>query len=273
MKVTASPFDNSFVYSCVSKEQWGHEQFIPEHVLAFQISGETSIYNQQGTFVLKKNRILLARRNQFAKTQKLPGSDPEYKAVSIILKTEDLRKFAALNNIVCDKGYNGKSNIVLKPDTFLKSYFQSLIPYLEKPDSSNERMIFSKVSEAIELLLNIYPECKKFLFDFSEPHKIDLKNFMLNHYRYNAPIENFARLTGRSLAAFKRDFTEIFQISPAKWLKEKRLEEAHQLIHQENKKPSEIYLELGFENLSHFYTSFKSKYGMTPTESLITKNK
>lgn len=264
-----TPFLNSFVYSCVSKEQWGHEQFIPEHVLAFQISGETHLFHQQGTFVLKKNRLLLARRNQFAKSQKLPASDAEYKAVSIILKSEDLKKFAALNNIACDKGYSGKNNILLKPDAFLTSYFQSLIPYLEEPENSSERMAFNKVSEAIELLLNIYPESKKLLFDFNEPHKIDLKNFMLNNYHYNAPIENFARLTGRSLASFKRDFTEVFSISPAKWLKEKRLEEAYQLIHKESKKPADIYLELGFENLSHFYTSFKNKYGVTPTESLI----
>ena len=94
---------------------------------------------------------------------------------------------------------------------------------------------------------------------------------MLDNYHYNAPIENFAKLTGRSLASFKRDFAETFNTPPARWLKEKRLEEAYQLIHQENKKPADIYLELGFENLSHFYTSFKTKYGVTPTESLIIK--
>jgi AraC-like DNA-binding protein len=264
---------DSFVYSCSSTNQWGYEQFIPEHVLAFQLSGETHIYHQQGTFVLKKNRLLLARRNQFAKTLKVPASDTEYKAVSIILKTEDLRKFAALNKITCDKKYSGMNNVVLKPDAFLKSYFQSLVPYLEQPQNSNKKMAFSKITEAIELLLNMDPVFKHFLFDFSEPNKIDLEQFMLSHFRYNSPIENFAKLTGRSLAAFKRDFVNVFNISPGKWLKEKRLTEAYQLIHHHDRKPSDIYLDLGFENLSHFYTSFKNKYGVTPTESLLTKNK
>ncbi|WP_284464422.1 AraC family transcriptional regulator [Chryseobacterium sp.] len=263
--------DDSFVYSCTSKDQWGYEQFVSEHILAFQLSGETHIFHQQGTFVLKKSRVLLAHRNQFAKTLKVTASDTEYKAISIILKTEDLKKFATINNIVCDKKYSGKNNIVLKPDNFLKSYFQSLVPYLEQPEDGNKRMVFSKITEIVELLLNINPEFKSFLFDFNEPHKINLEKFMLDNYHYNAPIENFAKLTGRSLASFKRDFAETFNTPPARWLKEKRLEEAYQLIHQENKKPADIYLELGFENLSHFYTSFKTKYGVTPTESLIIK--
>jgi len=263
--------DNSFVYSCTSKDQWGYEQFVPEHILAFQLSGETHIFHQQGVFVLKKGRILLAHRNQFAKSLKIPATDNEYKAVSIILKTEDLKKFAAINNIVCDKKYSGKKNIVLKPDSYLKSYFQSLIPYLEHPEDGNGRMVFSKISEAIELLLNLNTELKNFFFDFSEPHKINLEDFMRDNYHYKAPLESFAKLTGRSIASFKRDFIKIFNISPAKWLKDMRLKEAYRLIHHENKRPPDIYLDLGFENLSHFYTAFKNKYGVTPTESLKIK--
>ncbi|KFF11029.1 AraC family transcriptional regulator [Chryseobacterium soli] len=268
MKIMTPEVDDFFVYSCSSEDQWGYEQFIPEHILAYQVSGETHIFHQQGTFVLKKNQLLLAHRNQFAKSLKMPASDNEYKAVSVILKSEDLKKFAAVNNIICDKPYSGKYNLVLKPDPYLKSYFQSLIPYLEQPDGSSKKMVFSKVTEAIELLLHIHPELQNFLFDFNEPHKINLKEFMLKNFQYNAPIENFAKLTGRSLAGFKRDFSKSFQVPPAKWLKEKRLEEAYYLIHQKNKKPSDIYLDLGFENLPHFYTSFKQKYGVTPTESL-----
>ncbi|MGG5210101.1 helix-turn-helix domain-containing protein [Chryseobacterium sp. MIQD13] len=269
---TVIPYiNNSFVYSCTSKEQWGYEQFVPEHTLAFQVSGETHIFHQQGNMVLKKNQVLLAHRNQFAKSLKIPAADKEYKAISIILKTEDLKKYAAIYNIEQNKKYTGRWNVVLKPDGFLKSYFQSLIPYLEQPHKGNVKMAFSKVIEAIELLQNIRPEFREFLFDFTEPYKIDIEEFMLKNFRFNSSVENFAKLTGRSLAGFKRDFIKTFNIPPAKWLKEKRLEEAYYLIHHKSEKQSDFYLNLGFENLSHFYTAFKQKYGVTPTESLIIK--
>lgn len=272
MKEVTPQTNDSFVYACSSEDKWGYEQFIPEHILAYQISGETHIFHQQGAFVLKKNQILLAHSNQFAKSLKTPAADKTYKAVSVIFRSEDLRRFATINNIPCDKQYAGRSNVVMKPDAFLKSYFQSLVPYLEQPRSSSKRMAFAKITEAIALLLHIRPNLLDFLFDFNELHKVNLEEFMLKNFHYNAPIENFARLTGRSLAGFKRDFVKIFNVPPAKWLKEKRLDQAHYLIHQKNKKPSDIYLEVGFENLSHFYTSFKQQYGVTPTESLTIKN-
>jgi AraC-like DNA-binding protein len=95
---------------------------------------------------------------------------------------------------------------------------------------------------------------------------------MLKNYHYNAPIEHFAKLSGRSLTSFKREFTDIFNTSPGTWLKEKRLSEAYFLIKKKSRRPKDIYLDLGFENLSHFYTSFKQKYGMTPAE-INQKNK
>ncbi len=88
---------------------------------------------------------------------------------------------------------------------------------------------------------------------------------MNRHYMYNVPAVQFARLTGRSLASFKRDFEKIFQTSPGQWLLQKRLEEAHYLIREKGRKPSDVYLDVGFENLSHFSRSFKQAFGVSPS--------
>ncbi|TCC87922.1 AraC family transcriptional regulator [Pedobacter frigiditerrae] len=261
--------EDSFVYSCTFDQQRGNEQFVPHHVLSFQISGETRIQHQNGLLILKENQILLTRKNQLVKTLKIPAKDKEYKVISVIITTTALQQYAEDNSIHESKNYTGEKNLLLKPDTLLKSYFQSLLPYVEQSQKISKKLAGIKTNESIELLQRQNPSLSTFLFDFSEPYKIDIEKYMLQNYHYNAPIENFAKLTGRSLAAFKRDFVKSFKVPPAKWLKEKRLEEAHYLIHQKNKKPSNIYLDLGFENLSHFYTSFKKKYGVTPAESLI----
>jgi AraC-like DNA-binding protein len=62
----------------------------------------------------------------------------------------------------------------------------------------------------------------------------------------------------------------LFETTPEKWLQHKRLEQAHYLITQKEQRPSEVYLEVGFENLSHFSYAFKKEFGLTPTE-LIAK--
>jgi AraC-like DNA-binding protein len=256
--------EDSFVYSCAFEHQRGFEQFVPHHVIAFQFSGETHIQHQNGVMVLKENQVLLARKNQLTKTVKIPAADREYKIISVILTDIALQQFASDSDILNTKKYEGENILFLKPGTLIKSYFQSLLPYIEKSKKISKKLAAIKTSEAVELVLSQKPSLKPFFFDFSNPHKIDLQKFMLQNFQYNVPIENFAKLTGRSLAGFKRDFDKVFQKSPRKWLQEKRLTEAHYLIHQKKRKPGDIYLDLGFENLSHFYTSFKQKFGVTP---------
>jgi AraC family transcriptional regulator, exoenzyme S synthesis regulatory protein ExsA len=55
-----------------------------------------------------------------------------------------------------------------------------------------------KTNEAIELLLRYDHNLKDLLFDFSQPHKIDLEAYMNQHYKYNVSLKQFAKLTGRS---------------------------------------------------------------------------
>ena len=94
---------------------------------------------------------------------------------------------------------------------------------------------------------------------------------MNKHFTYNIPLQQFAKLTGRSLSTFKRDFTKIFKAPPEKWLKKQRLQQAHFLIAQKKQRPSDVYWEVGFENLSHFSESFKEQFGYSPG-GLATKS-
>ncbi|WP_289058394.1 AraC family transcriptional regulator [uncultured Flavobacterium sp.] len=256
--------EDSFVYSCSFKDQRGYDQFVPHHVLAFQFSGETRVQYQNGKLVLRKNQLLLVQKNQLAKSLKFPAETEAYKSISVILSDDVLRQYAINNAIYESRPYTEEKIILLKPDALMKSYFQSLLSYIEESENISKKLAVIKTNEAIALLLHLSPSLKSFLFDFSEPHKIDLEKFMLQNYHYNVSIEEFAKLTGRSLASFKRDFSQVFKTSPRKWLQEKRLTQAYHLIQDKKQKPTEIYLELGFENLSHFYTSFKQKFGVTP---------
>jgi len=129
-----------------------------------------------------------------------------------------------------------------------------------------DEMGILKVKEGVKLLLLAVPGLRNFLFDFSEPFKIDLERFMLSNFHFNIPVERFAQLTGRSLAGFKRDFQKAFGLPPRQWLQDKRLTIAKYLIEIKHQKPSAIYLDLGFESLSHFSHSFKKKFGVAPTK-------
>jgi len=264
-------FGESFLYACSFDKAHTYEQFVPENLLAYQISGQTQIYHHKGEMVLKEGQILLARRNQFAKSIKIPAKNKAYQCISVLLTNARLQQFALDSDIFCNEKYHGNKNILLETNSMLKDYFLSVLPYVQPGKSVSKKLASIKVNEAIQLLLEMRPDLKSFLFDFSDPHKQNLEEFMLKNFHHNAPIKHFARLSGRSLTSFKRDFAETFKTSPGSWLKDKRLSEAYYLIKKKSQNPRDIYLELGFENLSHFYTAFKQKYGHTPAAIKLQK--
>jgi AraC-like DNA-binding protein len=252
-------------YATMRKEKVG---FLRHHTLVLQVSGHFTLETSAQKVSMGKGEMLLIGKNQLGTLTKMPASNEEnYETIVISLQEDLLRKIALEEQIEVRQKYTGPLNILIPTNDFLKGYFQSVIPYIRNPAESITTDIgILKVKEGVKLLLHAMPQLSSLLFDFSEPHKIDLEEFMLDNFHYNLPIEKFAGLTGRSLAGFKRDFQKTFGMAPRHWLLEKRLTEARNLIENKNKKPSAIYLDLGFESLSHFSHSFKKKFGKAPTE-------
>ena len=102
------------------------------------------------------------------------------------------------------------------------------------------------------------------LYSLYKGEKVDLSFLMNSYYLKPLTLNELARLSGRSLSAFKRDFQDEFNTSPALWLKNKRLDYADFLLRNSTKNVSEISTEIGYESVSHFIKTYKEKYGTTP---------
>ena len=258
---------HNILYAQGHHKMQNSEHYFPDHALGIMLSGESQYFSNDGTFVMKEGTICLMRRNELFKKLKKAGPNGEPPSlISIFLDQKTLRQYASENDVPKQRAYKGKAMIDLTGNVFLKGFFDSLLPYVDDLKKLTAKIAELKTCEAIELLLQAGDVYRKFLFDFQEPHKIDLEMYMNHNFKYNIPLSSFAKLAGRSLSTFKRDFTKIFETTPEKWLQQKRLEQAHYLISKREMRPSEIYLEVGFENLSHFSFAFKKTFGMTPTE-------
>jgi AraC family transcriptional regulator, exoenzyme S synthesis regulatory protein ExsA len=254
------------VYSCYHEVSRGGEQFIQDHVFSYHVSGTLLINDGNTEHRFQPGDFRFVRRNQLAKFLKQPPEGGLFKSVSIMIDQETLRKISIEQGYTAGKAHASPAIVKLTPHPLFKSFMESLLPYEELSPEENAALFALKVKEAVLLLLRNQPELKDILFDFSEPGKIDLEAFMLQHYQFNVGLHRFAYLTGRSLATFKRDFEKIFHTSPGNWLLQKRLQEAHYLIKEKGNKPSDVYLEVGFEDLSHFSYAFKNAYGVAPSK-------
>jgi AraC-like DNA-binding protein len=86
------------------------------------------------------------------------------------------------------------------------------------------------------------------------------------NYRHNLSLEAFAKLCGRSVSTFKREFHRHYGVSPGRWLLERRLECSARLLSTTSMSVTDIVFECGFEQPAHFSRAFKTKFGQTPSE-------
>jgi AraC-like DNA-binding protein len=251
------------LYSCYTEKSREGESFVPYHVFTHVISGTLRFRLGNEIINVEAGDSILLKRNQLVKGTKFPPAHGEFKSMSVFLDEAALRAFSEEYHTVAGKPYEGPSFISLKKDPMYDSYVESLWSYLKDP--SNEALTTLKVKEAILLLLQLDADTKNILFDFNNPAKIDLENYMNRNFTFNVDLKRFAYLTGRSLATFKRDFDKVFHTSPSRWLQQKRLQAAYQLIKEQGRRPSDVYLEVGFEDLSHFSFAFKKNFGVAPS--------
>ena len=120
------------------------------------------------------------------------------------------------------------------------------------------------LAEMEEFVTGIRPNRLEFSQGTSNKIGIDLEKVMSENYLYNLKVEEFAKLCGRSLSAFKRDFKKAFNTTPSKWIKVKRLAYAKTLLMESNLNINEICYDSGFVNTSHFIKSFKEQYKISP---------
>ena len=158
------------------------------------------------------------------------------------------------------------SGVIKLPRTAeIASLFASMTPYFDPEVKPHDDFMQLKLQEGLLALLHIDRRFAPTFFDFNEPWKIDILDFMNRNYMYEFTVEELAHYTGRSLATFKRDFKKVSDLTPEKWLIRKRLEVAYALMKEGGRKIADVYTEVGFKNQSHFSSAFKKLYGVAPS--------
>lgn len=88
--------------------------------------------------------------------------------------------------------------------------------------------------------------------------------FMLANFKEEIRIEQVASVAGMAPAAFCRYFRKRTRKTFVEYLNELRISHARNLLTQADLSISQVGLESGFNNLSHFHRHFKRLTGFTP---------
>ena len=247
------------------------EQFIPDNVFVYVSKGTIHCYDGNKDYIFKTGEYFIARKNRLAR-YKIEKSEDEFKPITFCFDEHFARDFQQKHRNKVAEFKSADSFVKIKPTRLIPNFIRSLKPYYDSLGKLNDEFEEVKFAELLIVLLQNQPQLAGIFFDYAIPGKINLEEFMNRNFSFNVCVSRFAFLTGRSLSAFKRDFKAIFNETPNRWLVQKRLQEAYFLMDKKSEKPVNIYLDLGFETLSHFSFAFKRKFGHAPTE-LTNKKK
>jgi len=191
--------------SCIEEKYFKEEIIMEHHSFARIISGEMKVKQGDSSYILSPGDTLFFPAHQISTLIKQPKDGLPYRAVVLFFTPERLKDFYLKNPVSYNSLYVPKIKKYQK-DPLLESFFASLVPYFDLEKELPEKVISVKIEEAIAILRTMDTDIDNLLADFSQSDKINLAEFMERNYMFNMPLENFGRLTGRSLTTFKRDF-------------------------------------------------------------------
>ena len=240
-----------------------------EHTLIYILSGKLEITDCGRKTLLHPGDCAFMRRENRMWLQKRASKNKPYRSIVIKFSRNFLKEFYQTINqrdIPSDSKREKVSLMKFPPNRpDVRTLFESLVPYFDEGRQPDEDMLRMKMNEGLRIILETDVNLYASLFDFVDPWKIDIVDFMENNYMNELSMEEMAYFTGRSLATFKRDFKKVSELTPQKWLIRRRLEAARDLIIKGSQKVSEICYDVGFKNLSHFSKLYKEMYGIAPT--------
>lgn len=241
-----------------------------EHTLVYLCSGELEIEQEGRRTVLHEGECAFMRRDHRMILQRRARQAKPYRSVVLKFSRNFLREFYQRLDRRSLPAYAQRNRDSLyllpadRPD--IRNLFRSVLPFFEAEVKPSEELLRLKMAEGVYVLLNTDKSLYASLFDFTDPWKIDLMDFMEQNYMDDLSQEEMASYTGRSLSTFKRDFRKYSELTPQRWIIRRRLEAACELLRTSQLKVSEVCGKVGFKNLSHFSKIYKERYGMAPTE-------
>jgi AraC-like DNA-binding protein len=158
-------------------------------------------------------------------------------------------------------------------DQVLAAYMESIILLFKNPSLADEEVLALKLKEIVLILSKMDNSgVRQILLNLFNPTSVAFKQTIEAHLFSQLSLDDLANLTNNSLTSFKRKFKEIYNDSPANYIKNTRLKKATELLQLSDKSVADISYECAFNDQAHFSNSFKRKYNLTPSEYRLAQS-
>ncbi len=243
-----------------------NEVFFEEHAVIVVLEGEKKFSSPTQELHVHKGQILFFQRGCYSMNESI---DSSYRSLVFFVNEKLLKEFVGQHLALFQTVSTSlPADVILSfvSSSTFTTFIDSLLPYFGAKTPFLNELLRLKFQELLLHLLELDTsgQLRAMLLHIYQGQKTDLSYLMSTYLLKPLSMSELARLSGRSLSAFKRDFEEHFHTSPGQWIREKRIEHAHFLLRNTTKNVSEVSMEIGYESVSHFIKAYKQQYGFTP---------
>ena len=253
-------------YTCpIDAEQIGI--FSRNDYLVYVLSGKKTYKTIEGEWTLVPGQTLYLKKGAEIIHQYF---DDEYCMLGFFLSDELIREtmeeMKGMAMFGSAQNQEDFTAAMVKPSEYLEGYFHSMLTYFRGIDRPPDHILVLKLKELLHNLINSDPILAAYFISLTTTDKPSLQQIMEKNFCFKLRIEDYAELCHRSLSAFKRDFRQVYNETPGRWIMKRRVERAANILTNSNQSVSQVAFDTGFEDLSHFSRVFKKITGKNPTD-------
>jgi AraC family transcriptional regulator, exoenzyme S synthesis regulatory protein ExsA len=270
--------NNFFVYDFkMNEDTLNNKVDLTQHMFSFLQTGEKKVHCEDSVIEVNKNQSVLIKSGNCIMTELL-SNDAIYFCKLFFFSNDHIIDFLEKYNFLFDKV---KKDIASKPffaienDAFINAFATSISSILKLKSEARTMLLSIKFEEIMLYLSQKYGSTFiSYIQSLAIPDQHSpLKKIVEANIYTNLSITDIAFLSNMSLSTFKRHFEQIYKANPGKWLQQKRLARAKQILEKGLKKPSDIYTDYGYNNLSNFSIAFKQAFDMSPKQCYLNAKK
>jgi len=250
-------------------EQKPRNVFVTEHTLIFVSKGAKVFRFPQKEIVVEAGKAIFLKRGCYLLCESV-AQDSGYESISIFFNESILQNFwLGLNISDTDSSSLSSENnemVILEMSPVLDRFRDTILSCFSYEGSFLEQLLTMKLQELLLLLLDtpIAAELKAFFGEIFDEKRTDPEYVVSENMLTPLSLQDYAKLSNRSLSSFKRAFQRKTGQTPGNWIQENRLKHARMLVQATGKTISEIGAESGFSNASSFIRSYRTRFGTTP---------
>ena len=231
------------------------------------LSGKKTYKTINGEWTLEEGQTLYLKKGAEVIHQYF---DDEYCMLGFFLSDDLIREtyqeVRGNANLQIDKDPQTFTATEVQTSNFLEGYFHSMLSYFRGENRPPDHILMLKLKELLITIMNCDPVLTSYFNLLTQTDKPSLEQIMEKNFCFNLKLEDYAELSHRSLSSFKRDFMEHYNMPPGKWISQRRVHYAANLLANSSLSISQVAFDSGFEDLSHFSRVFKKIMGVNASD-------